>query len=118
MLNKLFPTAHKRYSSLPILGAIAEDFTDWLQAQGYCRGTVRLYMRTLPHLAHIFQQQGRVELHTLTRQDLRSCRPANSQDNRNLAAAVHALERYLEERALLSHLPLTSPSRRAQQLAD
>ena len=91
MLNELFPTAHKRYSSLPILGAIADDFTDWLRAQGYCKGTARLYVRTLPDLDHVFQQQGWGELHDLTRQDLRSCRPANSQANRNLAAAVHAV---------------------------
>ena len=118
MLNELFPTAHKRYSSLPILGAIADDFTDWLRAQGYCRGTARLYVRTLPDLDQVFQQQGWGELHDLTRQALRACRPAHSQDNRNLAAAVHALERYLEERALLSQPTLTSPSRRDQQLAD
>jgi len=118
MLNELFPTAHKRYSSLPILGAIADNFTDWLRAQGYCRGTARLYVRTLPDLDQVFQQQGWGELHALTRQALRACRPAHSQDNRNLAAAVHALERYLEERALLSQPTLTSPSRREQQLAD
>ena len=118
MLNELFPKAHKRYSSLPVLGAIADDFTDWLRAQGYCRGTARLYVRTLPDLDQVFQQQGWVELHDLTRQALRACRPAHSQDNRNLAAAVHALERYLEERALLSQPTLTSPSRREQQLAD
>jgi len=118
MLNELFPKAHKRYSSLPVLGAIADDFTDWLRAQGYCRGTARLYVRTLPDLDQVFQQQGWVELHDLTRQALRACRPAHSQDNRNLAAAVHALERYLEERALLSQPTLTSPSRRDQQLAD
>jgi site-specific recombinase XerD len=118
MLNELFPKAHKRYSSLPVLGAIADDFTGWLRAQGYRRGTARLYVRTLPDLDHVFQQQSWRELHQLTRQDLRSCRPVNSQDNRNLAAVVHALERYLEERALLSQPTPISPSRRDQQLAD
>lgn len=118
MLNELFPKAHTRYSSLPILGSIADDFTDWLRAQGYCRGTARLYVRTLPDLDHVFQQQGWVESPELTRQDLRSCRPANSQDNRNLAAAVHALERYWEQRALLAHPTPTSPSRREHLLAD
>jgi site-specific recombinase XerD len=118
MLNELFPKAHTRYASLPILGSIADDFTDWLRAQGYCRGTARLYVRTLPDLDHVFQQQGWVEIHELTRQAIRSCRPAHSQENRNLAAAVHALERYLEKRALLSQPPRPSPSPRDQQLAD
>jgi integrase/recombinase XerD len=118
MLSELFPKAHKRYLSLPILGAITDDFTDWLQAQGYRSGTARLYVRTLPEREHIFQQHGWVALHHLTCQELRSCRPANSQDHRNLAAVVQALERYLEERALLSHPPSTSPRPRDQQLAD
>jgi site-specific recombinase XerD len=117
MLNTLFPKAHKRYSSLPILGSIADDFTDWLQAQGYRRGTVRVYMRILPDLDQVLQQLGWVELTHLTRQDLRSCRPANSQDNRNLAAVVHALEHYLEKRALLSQPLPTSPNPRDHQLA-
>ena len=97
MLNELFPKAHKRYLSLPILGSIADDFTDWLQAQGYRRGTARVYMRILPALDHVFQEQSWVELPHLTRQDLRSCRPVNSQDNRNRAAVIHALERYLTQ---------------------
>lgn len=83
MLHALFPKAHTRYLSLPVLGSIADGFTDWLRAQGYCRSTARLYVRTLPDLDQVCQQQGWVELHDLTHQDLRSCRPANSQDNRN-----------------------------------
>lgn len=30
MLNELFPQTHKRYSSLPLLGSIADDFAGWL----------------------------------------------------------------------------------------
>lgn len=100
------------------MGSIAEGFTDWLRAQGSCRGTARLYVRTLPDLDHVLQQQGWVALHALTRQDLRSCRPAHAQDKRNLAAAVHALERALEARALLAQPTRTSPSRQEQPLTD
>lgn len=117
MLNELFPKAHKRYSSLPVLGSIADDFTDWLRAQGYRRGTTRVYLRFLPHLDQMLRQRGGAEPRHLTRQELRSCRPVNSQDNRNLAAVVHALERYLEDRSLLSPPIPTAPSRRDQQLA-
>lgn len=118
MLNELFPRAHRRYSSLPVLGAIADDFTDWLRVQGYRRGTTRVYLRFLPELDQVLQQRGWVELHHLTRHELRSCRPANSQDNRNLAAVIYALERYLADRSLLAPPILTAPSRRDQQLAD
>ena len=118
MLNELFPKAHQRYASLPILGAIADDFTSWLQAQGYRRGTARLYLRTLAHLDYMLQQRGWVALRHLTRQDLRSCRPVNSQDNRNLAAVVHALERYLEQRTFLPQPLPTEPNLRDQHLND
>src|SRR5688500_13978354 len=95
MLNDLFPRSHWRYSSFAVLETIADDFTDWLRVQGYRRGTTRVYLRFLPEHDQVLQQRGWVELHHLTRQELRSCRPANSQDNRNLAAVIYALERYL-----------------------
>jgi integrase/recombinase XerD len=118
MLNELFPQTHKRYSSLPLLGSIADDFAGWLLQQGYQPGSARPYVRTLTYLDQVFRQQGRAEVHHLTCQDIRACRPPNSQDNRNLAGAVHALERYLEDRALLSHSAPTPPSQSDTQLAD
>jgi hypothetical protein len=61
MLNELFPRAHRRYSSLPVLGAIADDFTDWLRVQGYRRGTTRVYLRFLPELDQVLRQRSRSE---------------------------------------------------------
>lgn len=98
MLNELFSRAHTRLSSLPLLGPIAAGFADWLEQQGYRRGSARHYLRTLTRLDDAFRQRGRTALRDVTRKDLRACLPPNSQDDRNLAGTVHALERYLDKK--------------------
>jgi len=37
MLRSLFPRACCRFLSLPLLGAVADGFDDWLAANGYTR---------------------------------------------------------------------------------
>jgi integrase/recombinase XerD len=101
MLNELFPRAHARVSSLPLLGSIVDRFTVWLQQQGYRRGSSRHYVRALSRLDVMIRLRGRSALPEVTREDLRACRPANSQEDRNLAGALRALERYLDAHALL-----------------
>jgi len=41
MLLKLYPTVHRRYTSLPILGPILDGFGTWLLKQGYATDCVR-----------------------------------------------------------------------------
>lgn len=118
MLIELFPKAHRRFSSLPLLGSIADDFTNWLQQQGYQRRTTRLYVRTLSRIDARIRQRGRSALSEVTREDLRACRPANSQDDRNLAGTVHALERYLDAHSFLTPPPPNALSRSGALLAD
>ena len=101
MLKALFPKAHKRFLSLPLLGSIVDSFTNWLQQQGYRRGSACHYVRALIRLDAMIQLRGRTTLSEITREDLQACRPANSQDDRNLAGTVHALERYLDAHSLL-----------------
>jgi integrase/recombinase XerD len=101
MLKELFPKAHRRFSSLPLLGSVADNFTNWLQQQGYRHGSTRHYVRALSRLDAMIRLRGRSALSEVTREDLRACRPANSQDDRNLAGTVHALERYLDARSFL-----------------
>ena len=116
MLKELFPRAHRRFSSLPLLGAIADSFANWLQQQGYRRRSVRLYLRTLSRLDAMMRLRGRSTLSDVTREDLRACRPANSQDDRNLAGTVHVLERYLDVHSFLSPPPPPEPLGRSDAL--
>ena len=118
MLKELFPKAHKRFLSLPLLGSITDSFAIWLQQQGYRRGSARHYVRALSRLDAIIQQRGRTKLSEVTREDLQACRPANSQDDRNLAGTIHALERYLDSQSLLPPLRPNPLSRSDALLAD
>ena len=117
MLKDLFPRAHGRYSALLILGRIADGYCRWLLQKSYRRSCVRLYMRTLVRLDWMLQQRGRGHFGELTREDLQSCRPAYSQADRNLAAIVTTLERYLDEQRLLPPPPSKPLSRSEVQLA-
>jgi integrase/recombinase XerD len=118
MLKELFPRVHARFSSLPLLGPIADRFTDWLQRQGYRRRSTRQYIRALSCLDAMIRRRGRSALSEVTREDLRACRPANSQDDRNLAGTIHALERYLDADSLLPPPCPIAPSRSDVLLAD
>lgn len=102
MLKELFPRAHTHYSTLPLLGPIAEGYARWLLAQDYRRRCVRLYLLTLVRLDQALRQQGHRDIDELTREHLRACRPDDSQDDRNLAAIVTTLTRYLDEQRLLA----------------
>ena len=42
MLRSLYPKAHRRYLSLPLLGSIADGFDDWLVSNGYTNSRVRV----------------------------------------------------------------------------
>ncbi|RLA52273.1 MAG: integrase [Gammaproteobacteria bacterium] len=101
MLVELFPKAHTRFSSLPLLGSIADSFTQWLQQQGYRRGSIRQYVRELARLDAMIRLLGTNSLSDISREDLIACRPANSQDNRILAGAISTLERYLDAHSFL-----------------
>jgi site-specific recombinase XerD len=118
MLKELFPKAHVRFSSLPLLGAIAEGFADWSQQQGYEHSCCRNLVRMLARIDAMIRQHGRSTLSEVTREDLLACRPVNSQDDRNLAGTIHALERYLDANAIFLPPQASPPSRRDALLAD
>ena len=39
MLRSLFPRAHQKFLSMPLLGSIVDGFDDWLAKNGYTRGS-------------------------------------------------------------------------------
>ena len=40
MLSQIRPKSYPRYLSLPIIGSILEEFTEWSYQQGYALGTL------------------------------------------------------------------------------
>lgn len=114
-LTELFPRLHHRYSSLPIFGLLVESFATWLSAQGYPPHRVRMHVRKARVIDDMLRRRGQDSLSCLTRESLRACRPANSQDDAELAAAVHTLERFFESQGLF---PPQVPSTRLEKLVN
>ena len=51
MLTSLFPRAHARYTSLPLLGGFLKGLCVWLQAEGYPDSALRRRLQAAPSLA-------------------------------------------------------------------
>ena len=45
MLRSLFPKAHHKFLSMPLLGPITDGFDDWLAANGYTPGSRKFAIR-------------------------------------------------------------------------
>jgi hypothetical protein len=52
MLYSLFPRAHEKYLSLPLLGPITDGFDDWLAGRGFTEGSRVLSINLLPIVDH------------------------------------------------------------------
>ena len=50
MLTSLFPRAHARYSSLPLIGPVLEALCQWLHAKGYPENAIRRRITGAPLL--------------------------------------------------------------------
>lgn len=114
MLTELFPRAHGRFLSSPVLGSVVDGFAAWLAAQGYTRSSVRRHIQCTRRIDHALRLRGCGQLDEITAHTLRACAPAGSQSSAHLAAAVRCLNRYLEERGLVAALP--EPSSRSHTL--
>ena len=107
MLTDFFPRRHRRYAALPIFGPTLDGFSGWLSDKGYHRGLVRLHIRTTRRLDRALQQRGCRSICDITREDLLACRPADSQEDANLASTVRRWESYLDEQQALPKPELT-----------
>ena len=112
MLSQLFPRIHLKYASLPLLGAILDDFARSLHDHGYLRYRVLQYLRGARQIDHILRQRGCETLRAITREALRACVPPNHPrgDPSALAATARRLERYLEATGHLPAVPAEAPS--------
>ncbi len=111
MLTKLFPRAHARYTSLPILGPYLDGLVKWLDAQGYPRHPIRFRVRAAAQLDARLRRDGRARLEELSADELLAYAPHRAQDDVYGSALVRSLVRYLEAQGVLA----SPPSTRAQE---
>jgi integrase/recombinase XerD len=111
MLKDVFSKGYewhaRRYSAMPLLRFVLDEFSDFLFENGYPRdGVVRLF-RPLPRIDKRLRRSGCHKLTEITRNNLRACAPpkGHSQDNYAAAATVRQLLRYLELKQIFKPEP-------------
>lgn len=114
MLAEIFPRAHARFASLPLLGPHLDGFVVWLCSQGYPLLPIRLRIRETPRLDALLRQRRVRRLGILSRAQLLEFAPRDSQEDSLLAATVRSLACYLDAHGLLAR---PAPTPREQMVA-
>ena len=102
MLHSLFPKAHHRFLSLPLLGPIADGFDDWLAGNGYTRDSRCYLIRMLKHVDADLRRRHVKEVGNLTPPILHECWRTLIKTYPSFAGTVRTLERYLAANALMA----------------
>src|SRR4051812_16289939 len=95
MLRSVFPRAHPKYLSLPLLGPIVDGFDDWLAASGFTHGSRKLSINLLPIADKKLRCRGVDEVAKLNHAILDDCCKALKKKYPFRAGTIHTLERYL-----------------------
>lgn len=115
MLAEIFPRAHARFASLPLLGPHLDGFVVWLCSQGYPLLPIRLRIRETPRLDALLSRRRVRRLGILSRAQFLEFAPRDSQEDIVLAATVRSLACYLDAHGLLARP--APPTPREQMVA-
>lgn len=117
MLNDLFPKAHDRHRSLPLLGPILDDFDDWLCEQGYAYSTRKFHAKRCTSIEKYFWKRKQRSVSVLTLEQLRECWQFYHRLPSGTANTVTCLQRFLQSRHILPACA-SPPSRRFSTIVD
>src|SRR5262249_6318770 len=114
MLVNLFSRASKKYLSLPLFGPIMNDFSDWLEQQGYTFYSRRYYVWIVACMDERLRRRRVKRLQDLSPLALHACLKAKQRRSSMAAHArfAHLLERFLTARGILKISPrrVSSPT--------
>ncbi len=100
MLVEIYPRFHARFSSLPLLGPLVDDFVVWLHRQGYGRLPIRLRVRETRRIDARLRRRGVRRIEDLSRARLLGLVPRESGDDVYLAACLRSLALFLDARGV------------------
>jgi site-specific recombinase XerD len=108
MIASIFPRTHRRYTELPLLGTLVDDFVIWLSEQEYGLGTIRVMFGRLDQLDLWLRKRGVHHIAELDNRILEAgwthfYRRHNS--GSSLGATIRALARYLEAEGIVPPTP-------------
>lgn len=107
MLADLFSRASKKYLSLPLFGPVMNDFSNWLEQQGYTFYSRRYYVWIVACMDEQLRRRKVKRLQDLSPLALHDCLKAK-QRRSSMAAHVrfaHLLERFLTARGIFKIAP-------------
>jgi site-specific recombinase XerD len=112
MLANLFSRASKKYLSLPLFGPVMNDFSDWLEQQGYTFYSRRYYVWILACMDEYLRRRRVERLQDLTPLALHDCLKAQRRRSSMAAHAgfAHLVERFLTTRGILKISPRRASS--------
>jgi integrase len=112
MISEIFPNGHQRYTSLPLLGPIMEEFTVWSIRHGYTALTVRAKIKETRQIDAFFREQGIHRLYDLEHKDFDNAWVHYRHYRPNIAGTIRRIELFLEERSKLKprQIPPRTPA--------
>ena len=101
MLETLYPSGFRRYSSLTILGPIANGFTTWLVENRYTRSYARQRIWLLPYMEAVLIRRGIRHVTQIGESDLSACRASLLRHFPGLTGTTWTLARFLRAQGFL-----------------
>lgn len=117
MISEIRPKSHQQYTSLPILGPILDEFTDWSYLRGYSLPTVRNQLKCARWIDDFFCKHGVRHLSDITHRDFDAAWEHFRSIQPGIAGTVRQIEKFTEETRSLE-LPLLKPNTPADSELD
>jgi|SRR5271157_1440593 integrase/recombinase XerD len=117
MLTNVYSGSFLKYSSLAILGPIANGFASWLIERGYTHLSRREKIALLPYIEATLLRRGIRHLREVSKADLDACKKSLLRRFPNRAGTTCALEKYLHVQNLLVPPEQNVTGTAARQLA-
>ena len=101
LLKNLFPIMHSRYSGLPILGLVMEDFAQWLHAQSYARRSIQGALQGVHAVVHWLRRRKRIASAAQVTPEALVAAETHFRSQEEVSSAGRVLHRFLRERKMI-----------------